>query len=187
MTLGVLNATAHREICPFCLGACHFPLPNGHVTDCDRCLGRGWVWVQDEEGEQEQEPMPEPMPEPLQQPRRDQDGLWKISCPGCRGARIWQLPGRAKTCPICGGAGEIRVGDDSPVVSEEAPQARVYLDREDLRRSLVKGFDDVLARPILPHILDRETIRLLRAQRSFWQDEPGPALDLLIEIIKREP
>jgi hypothetical protein len=63
--------------------------------------------------------------------------------------------------------------------------ATVY-DAESLRRRIISGIDAALSRPILSRFLSEEDIRVLKAERDYWQHDDGTQLARLYELFRRE-
>lgn len=58
---------------------------------------------------------------------------------------------------------------------------------EDLRSHVVQATDSAMTMPIFMRFISAENLRLMKAQRAFWQNDGGQNLSKLLELFNKEP
>lgn len=58
---------------------------------------------------------------------------------------------------------------------------------EEIRQMIVKDLDDALSSFWVNRVASRETIRLMKAQREYWQAVDATELSALLNLYNKEP
>lgn len=57
---------------------------------------------------------------------------------------------------------------------------------EELRKAILDGIDAILSAPLVSRFLSEDRIKVLKAQRNYWQQDQGNALAQLLYLYSQE-